>query len=143
MFERVREGRLADFALEGFPHVGVHGPLVRCFLDHSGLEPFAEALEVQETDGSVALAGRDQRVLDGRLLAPTEFAVLVFLLPSHFDVLRLLQLLLPQLFFAEVRSLSPAVLYPELDTTQLDGVELVDLVRLKSDGTYLLAFLSF
>ena len=98
-----------------------------------GQNPGLEALEVDETDGTSALACDNEGVSLIVLVSPADSA-LNLVLRSIINILGALhlhcfsQLLVIKLLFGHVDVVAPEILDTESDSSELDGVELLDLV---------------
>jgi len=126
---------LTDFALESLPvetpHVLVLGTwwLLLLLSEH----PRLEALEMDKTDGSSALASDNQGVGLVVLVAPADTA-LDLVLRGVIDVLGTLdlhgftKLLLVELLLRHMNIVTSEVLHSESNTTKLDGIEFFDFI---------------
>jgi hypothetical protein len=76
--EDVWVGLFADFALEFFP-VATGNVLTQIFTNLLSLDPALQTLEVNKSNGTFALASKNQRILNALFITPAESAVLLFI----------------------------------------------------------------
>lgn len=131
----VRVHLLADLALESLPverpHILVLGTW--WFLLLLSENPRLQALEVDQTDGTSALASDNQGIGLVVFVTPADTALDLVLrsvvnILGSFDLHGFTKLLLVKLFFRHMNVVAPEVLNSESNTTKLDGVEFFDFV---------------
>ena len=133
-FKSVRIHLFADFAFESLPVKGsdiLVGLSQRLFLLLSK-HPTLEALEVNQSYGTLTFACQDQWVGGVFLVTPADSALdVVFALVDIMDALDFhgfSELLLVQFFFRHLLMVASEVLNSESYSTQLNGVKLLNFV---------------
>ena len=129
---------LANFALETFPIKGtdILVSLRNWLFLFLAKNPTLKALEMNETDGSLALTSDNQRIVLILICAPADSALNVIL--RFINVLRSLyfhglsELLLVKFFFRHLLLVAPEVLDSESHSSEFDGIKLLNFVVILS-----------
>lgn len=134
-FESVWIHLLANFTFESLP---VKRPDILVlsawwFFLFLSEDPTLQTLEVNETDGTLAFACNDEWVLLVIFVAPADSAldlvhILFFYIFGSSDFHGLSQFLLVQLLLRHAHLVTFEIFYSKSHSTELDGVELLDLV---------------
>ena len=125
---------LADFTLETLPversHVLILG--IWRLLLLLGQHPVLEALEVNETNGTLALASNDQGVLCVFLGTPANSALNVFFILINvlntFNLHSFSDFLIVQFFLGHFYLVASEIFDSESHSSKLDSVKLLDFV---------------
>lgn len=123
---------LADFTFKLLP---VHADQAVCFfLLHFSGKPVLEAVVVNKANRSWTLARHNARIVWSWLVWPAESALTLLRLLSiqGYDLLSLLELLFVQFLLTLSHILALEILYSELNSAQLDNIELSYFVILTS-----------
>ena len=134
--ERVWIHMLADFALETLPVEWAHVLILSIwwFFLFLSKHPVFETLEMNETNGTSALAGDDKRIVLILFRAPTNsaldliFCSLITKILHSFDLLSLFKFLIIELSFTHHDLVTFEVLDSEPYSTQFDGVKFLNFV---------------
>ena len=133
-FERVWVHLLADFTLESFPVIGADVLVSGTWTFELLLckNPVLKALEVNNTNRSLTLAGNDKGVLVIVFSTPANSALdLIFTfidVLNSFDFHGLSKLLIVQFILRHFYLITSEIFYSESHSSKLDGVELLNLV---------------
>ena len=142
-FEGIWIHVFANFTFKSLPVEGpdVLGGLIDRLLLLLSQNPTLEALEVDQTDGTLALASQNKGVgLFVLLIAPTDSALYVifglFDVGGTLDLHSFAQFLLVKFFFGHLLLVAPEVLDSESDSAQLDCIELLNLIVVLSSFVF-------